>query len=756
MTHKMSNEQSRTLGFTVAFAMGLGTMIAAGIFSLSGTATARIGSSGIISFVIAALIAGITAWSYSEFASIYSESGGGYLFVSRTIDNEYATYVEGVMLFLGYSATTAFYLATAGEWVHEFIFSAIPPWFTGVSIAVLLGALNASGTEESGTFQVVVTAGKVIILLIFIGGAFMYKPASDTIHTFATSFSTDLPAIIEVASLAFITFFGFSAIAASAGEIKEPQRNVPKAIAASIITVTILYALVIIAMVNSPIPAKVVAQQGETAMGKVANAFLGPIGMKLIIAGAIFSMVSAANASILAASRIGYLMGKEGYAASRFKRIHPKYGTPHWAVGACTFTISALVIVFIGLFGNHGYLHTDLTLGLKALTGFANTNLLIPLSVVNATLIYSRYTQDDLERPVKVPLSPLLPAIGIAANIALLASLPFNGLVAGIIGIFAFLGIYLLWGGGISVEEMLEEAEPAEPTPEEPEEAFTIVTPLAGDERVEHALNFVDNVSGMVDRPVNLKAIHVEKVPEQVPSDQFESDTQETTKLIRKELQTHIESKEIDIQYSVTGYVSPRPASTIRQVALDSDADLLVMGYPTEHELLVQSIQRNAPCEVAYLNQNIAEADFESIVLGAGGGEHHDISVKFGKLFGAAKSKITLAGVRPSAGGTEEEIGSVTEEFEGLERGFEVVSRDANSVATGLIEIADEKNATLFIGVSRDSLLSQWLLGSTPDRVIDQARAKDIPVIVYGAESTVSNRISNWVFVLYRTVRSLL
>ncbi|MDY7082731.1 MAG: APC family permease, partial [Halobacteria archaeon] len=206
------------------------------------------------------------------------------------------------------SATTAFYLTTMGEWVHEFIIG-IPPWTVATVTALGLGALNARGTEESGTFQMFVTGAKVAVLFAFIGGAFAYKPPGESVGTFVTSFTTDAGGIIQIASLAFITFFGFSAIAASAGEIIEPRKTVPRAIAASIITVTILYTLVIVAMVNSPVPAEIVAQQGETAMGKVAEAFLGSIGMNLIVAGAIFSMVSASNASILAASRIGYLMG---------------------------------------------------------------------------------------------------------------------------------------------------------------------------------------------------------------------------------------------------------------------------------------------------------------------------------------------------------------------------------------------------------------------------------------------------------------
>jgi len=96
-------------------------MIAAGIFSLSGTAVAEIGSSAVIAFVLAAIVASLTAASYSEFASIYSENGGGYLFSSRTFEHDTLVYVVGAMLFLGYTGTTAFYLATMDEWVVRFI-----------------------------------------------------------------------------------------------------------------------------------------------------------------------------------------------------------------------------------------------------------------------------------------------------------------------------------------------------------------------------------------------------------------------------------------------------------------------------------------------------------------------------------------------------------------------------------------------------------------------------------------------------------
>ncbi|WP_240334483.1 APC family permease [Halorussus sp. MSC15.2] len=453
-------EHTRTLGFRVAFALGLGTMIAAGIFSLSGTAVAVVGSSAVVSFVIAAVIAGITAASYSEFASIYSENGGGYLFSSRTFEDDRLLFAVGASLFMGYCATTAFYLATMGEWFHQFIIPhgiPIPHGAVAITTAVLLGYLNAQGTEESGTFQVIVTAAKVAVLLVFIGGAFAFQGPTEAVGTFAGEFKTNAGGIVSIAAVAFITFFGFSAIAASAGEIIDPRRVVPKAIGASILTVTILYIFVIVAMVNSPIPAAVVARQGETAMGKVAAAFLGSFGKWLIVAGAVFSMVSASNASILAASGIGSLMGRQGQAPRRFSRIHPEYGTPFWSVVTVTGTISTLILVFMSLFpaeGGLGLLH----LGLDALTGFANLNLLAPLAVVNVALIVSRRRFPDMDRPLEVPLTPWVPIVGILANLALITNLPPRGIVIGLGVELALVGAYLAWGGAPDVEELTKEA----------------------------------------------------------------------------------------------------------------------------------------------------------------------------------------------------------------------------------------------------------------------------------------------------------
>lgn len=163
-------EHTRTPCFWVAFVLGLGTMFAAGIFSLSGAAVAEIRSS----VVIAALIAGITAASHFEFASIYAENGGS-LFSSRTFERDKLEYAVGAALFLGYTGTTAFYLATIDEWFFGFI---VPSWLSihrdyrcvRSAPAWLAHRLQ---DEKSATFQLLAGSAKDTVMFAFLDEGFL-------------------------------------------------------------------------------------------------------------------------------------------------------------------------------------------------------------------------------------------------------------------------------------------------------------------------------------------------------------------------------------------------------------------------------------------------------------------------------------------------------------------------------------------------------------------------------------------------------
>jgi APA family basic amino acid/polyamine antiporter len=769
-------EHTRTLDFKIAFAIGLGTMIAAGIFSLSGAAVAMIGSSAVIAFVIAAIVAGITAASYSEFASIYSENGGGYLFNSRTFENRrLLTYGVGMSLFLGYTGTTAFYLATMDEWFVRFIIPESLHWLphgtVGVVAAVLLGVLNARGTEESGVFQLMVTGAKVAVLLAFIAGAFAFRGPATATANFAGQFQADTVGIVTVAALAFITFFGFSAIAASAGEIIEPRKTVPRAIAASIVTVTILYALVIVAMTNSTVPPAVVAEEGETAMGLVAEGFLGPAGRSLIVAGAVFSMVSASNASILAATGIGSLMGRRGQAPRPFLRIHPKYGTPFWSVTTVTATIVAMIVFFIALFPAEGA-PFGLNLGLTALTGFATLNLLLPLAVVNVALIVHRRKFPDIERGFRVPGVPGVPFLGILANLALIYNLPVEGVVTGTVLVATLVIAYLVWGGAPEVEELFREVVPAdaaaagptvsgkppgtekptapsEPSETAPADRFHVLVPIARPERAPQYVQLAAALARGRDLDPYVQVLNVTEIPDQTPHEMVAETAQERADRIAADLA----EADPDVNYTVDSHTSRDTAFDIVQTARNEEANLVLMGYPEEHPELTQAVEYKSPCDVVFASgfDTLDGVPVETVTVGAGGGPHHRGSLSMVRALAEQGARVRVLSVAPAEGGTPEDPAETVGEFEGMD--VDVRSVASATIADGLVGATAAEGGVLVIGASRDRRLSQWVFGSTPDSVVERGEESDVPVLIYATASGVPQRVEDYLFPVYRYLR---
>ena len=242
--NQIQTELSRDLGLGSTLAIGTGTMIAAGIFTLSGLAVAQVESAAIVSFILAAAVAALTALTYCEFTSIYPESGEGYLYARKTFAPPLA-YMVGWCLLLGYASSCAFYIASLSSYFNEFIVEMPIEQLAGLAVLVGLTLLNIKGTKETGLFQIVITVGKIGLLLWFVSAG-LSRVDPDAV---VARFSTDIPKIASTAALVFVTFFGFSAIAAAAGEVRNPTRTVPRAIFLSMGIVTALYVLVILVII---------------------------------------------------------------------------------------------------------------------------------------------------------------------------------------------------------------------------------------------------------------------------------------------------------------------------------------------------------------------------------------------------------------------------------------------------------------------------------------------------------------------------
>jgi amino acid transporter len=223
----------RELGFWAALTIGAGTMIGAGIFLLSGIAITMAGPAAIFSYLIAGVVCIITAASAAELATGMPTSGGDYFFVSRSLGPAFGA-ISGVGIWLSLTFAIAFYLVGMGEYLHEFL--PIAPIWGAVAGGILLTVLNIVGAKESGGTQVVVVLTLIVILGIYaIAGAFNVDPAN-----WDPFFPNGVSPVFAATALVFISFLGFVKIAAVSEEIKEPSKNLPRALIGSVALVTVL------------------------------------------------------------------------------------------------------------------------------------------------------------------------------------------------------------------------------------------------------------------------------------------------------------------------------------------------------------------------------------------------------------------------------------------------------------------------------------------------------------------------------------
>ncbi len=713
---QIQTELSRDLGLPSALAIGIGTMIAAGIFSLSGLAIQSVGSAAIFSFLLAAVVATFTALTYCEFVSIYPRSGEGYLYARKTFPAPLAYFV-GWALFLGYASSCAFYIATFSEYFNEFIWHSPVEALSGIAMLVGLTLLNVKGTEESGKFQVVVTAAKVLLLIWFISGGMRYVDMEEVMQ----KFSTDWAAIGATAAMVFITFFGFSAIAASAGEIKDPVRNIPRAIFYSMGLVTVLYTLVILVMLFAGL-----SEYTEAAMGEAAKKFLGGVGGYVIIFGALFSMVSAANASIMAGSRVTLSMSTLGHFPKGVGVINTRTKTPIVAVALMGLTIAVF----------------SLLLPLKELAHFADTVLLTALVLVNYALIVHRRKYPDMERPFRVPLVPLLPAIGIIANLGLIIQIGFQDPVPVALGV----GAMILGMIGFSVWKVAQPEEVAIPgaksrvalgrfASREDEKKFRILVPLANPNNVQPLMDIALTIAK--ERQGEIVALRVAVVPEQMP-------LSHENRFVEKERtildMAHNIAEKANVPLSSTIRIGHSAAKAILEASKERHVNMVLLGwkgYSTSAQKILgeitDAVVTHARADIM-LVKFVSGQPIKKVLLPTAGGDHARRAERYAAaLVKNLNGQLTVCQIQPPSrkGNTEvaeamlEEAKQRIKDASGLEANSEIIFND--SIEEGILE-ASKNYDTIVVGATQDSLYQQILFGSIPEKIARQANKNIIMV----------------------------
>ncbi len=699
---------SRDLGLVSALAIGTGTMIAAGIFTLSGLAVGYVGSAAILSFLLAAVVAAFTALTYCEFTSIYPASGEGYLYARKTFPPLLA-YLVGWCLLLGYAASCAFYIASLSTYFNEFIWHVGIASLPGLVFLAALTLLNMKGTKESGTFQIVVTAAKIILLVWFVVGGL----GSLDIAVLGERFSRDVPLIASTAALVFITFFGFSAIAASAGEVINPTKTIPRAIFISMIVVTVLYSLVVLVVVVADL-----TEYTEAAMGVAARAFLGPIGGMVIVGGAIFSMISASNASILAGSRVALSMSRLRHLPRAFGLVSARTQTP---------TVALLAVGgAIGVFA--------LLLPLESLAHFANLVLLLALCLVNLALIVHRRRFPDLERPFRVPLVPLVPALGIAANIYLILQVPAGGhlgpVIVTILAIAAGLFAFAAWRGtrfevpGEETSDSKIVALRASPG----SASFRILLPVYNPKTAEALVRMAATVAR--DRGGEIVVLRVVQVPEQLPPelarDQIRGEEGFLTRIRALEDMVGVPiTTEVRVGHNV--------ARAILESARENRSHLVLLGWKgyttTARKILgevTDDVVRLARCDIMLVKFGSRPGVPKTVLLPTAGGAHAGKAKSYAlAMTDVDDGCLTLVAVVPSFAGPdrrEEEKARLARERSELPLDARVEHRviSGAGVVEVVLAVAGEHDAVM-VGASEASFSSRVLFGSLSERIAREA-----------------------------------
>jgi APA family basic amino acid/polyamine antiporter len=431
------NGLRRHLGPVNLVLLGVGCVIGAGIFVLTGTAAANhAGPAVALSFVVSAVGCLLAGLCYAEFASMIPVSGSAYTYGYATM-GEFIAWIIGWDLILEYlfgSATVAVgWSGYVTSLLHDFgislpatlsqspfIFEAHKWHFTGaiinfpaVFIVAMVTTLLVVGIRESAKFNNIIVLIKVVVILLFIGFGIS--------HITPQNWTPFIPAntghwgdfgwsgILAGAGVVFFAYIGFDAVSTTAQEAINPKRDMPIGILVSLLICTILYigvSLTLTGMVsykdlNVAAPIAVAIDNAGSSV-----AWLRPV----IKVGAIAGLSSVVLVLLLGQSRVFFSMASDGLLWKNFSRVHPRFKTPYLT----SIVTGVFAALFAGLF----------PIGL--LGELVSIGTLLAFVIVCIGIIILRKTEPDAPRSFKTPFVPVLPILGVIVCLAEMVALPLD------------------------------------------------------------------------------------------------------------------------------------------------------------------------------------------------------------------------------------------------------------------------------------------------------------------------------------------
>jgi APA family basic amino acid/polyamine antiporter len=431
------NSLKRSLGAINLVAIGVGVIIGAGLFSLTGIAAANnSGPAVILSFVIAAVGCAFSALCYAEFASMVPVSGSAYTYAYATL-GEFFAWIIGWDLILEYSVGAATVGISWSQYLVKFLEKfdifilpqlVLSPFETAtladgsivrgivnlpsILIIALITSIIIRGTKGSALFNVVVVALKVGVVIVFIALGWQYiDPAN--YHPFipnntGTFGEFGWSGVLRGAGVVFFVFIGFDIVATIAQETKKPQRNMPIGILGSLLVCTILFILFGYVMTGLANYTEFKNSAAPVAIA-IANTPYEWLGVAVILA-ILIGYTSVILVDLLGQSRVFYSMSKDGLLPKVFSELHPKFNTPYKS--------NIVLCIFISFFAG--------LVPISVVGEMTSIGTLLAFVMVCLGILILRKKEPNLERPFKTPFVPVVPILGIITCVVMMVSLPFD------------------------------------------------------------------------------------------------------------------------------------------------------------------------------------------------------------------------------------------------------------------------------------------------------------------------------------------
>ncbi len=448
----------RALGWASLLALGIGGIIGAGIFVLTGTAAAKFAGPGVmVSFLLSGVACAFVALCYAELAALIPVAGSTYTYTYVTLGEIFA-WVIGWNLVLEYAAGAA---TVAVGWAGYFNRAMqgfgidIPPQFTtayfadptahgaapdavhglfnipAAAIILILTAILVRGTTESSLVNNIIVAIKVtvVLMVIFFGAS----------HVDAANWTPLIPentgefgiygwsGVVRGASVVFFAYIGFDAVSTAAQEAHTPQRDVPIGILGSLVICTVLY-IAVAAVATGVVNYKElgVPDPIALAMDRTGVAWISWV----VKFGAIAGLTTAILVLLFGQTRVFYAMAQDGLLPPVFAKLHPDFRTP----AVSQIMIGVLVAIAAGL------------LPIDILGEMVSIGTLAAFALVCIAVLHLRRSHPEMHRPFRAPGIPLMPILGIGSCLALMIALPLDTWLRLLIWTGIGLAIYMFYG----------------------------------------------------------------------------------------------------------------------------------------------------------------------------------------------------------------------------------------------------------------------------------------------------------------------